>query len=174
MRPPHPQGPMQYPDLESNQNLDLRRVQCDPLHHRDKSARARGFEPHAAVLEAACSPRSTLVYELSAESPERRARRWHLSGSRLSALSLCKQGVRGELNPPLRRSQRRVPNRYTTNTIWLHPAVARSSHSFMVLCRHAQPPRCLPLNRMDSFRRQQGFRPRVISVLSKSSNPGGQ
>lgn len=25
----------QYPDLESNQDLDLRRVQCDPLHHRD-------------------------------------------------------------------------------------------------------------------------------------------
>ena len=43
-----------------------------------------------AVLEAACSPRSTL-----------------LSG----------QGVRGESNPPLRRSQRRVPHRYTTDTI---------------------------------------------------------
>ncbi len=28
----------QYPDLESNQGLDLRRVQCDPLHHRDKFA----------------------------------------------------------------------------------------------------------------------------------------
>ena len=27
------------------------------------------------------------------------------------------QGVRGELNPPLRRSQRRVPHRYTTDTI---------------------------------------------------------
>ena len=27
------------------------------------------------------------------------------------------QGVRGESNPPLRRSQRRVPHRYTTDTI---------------------------------------------------------
>ncbi len=24
-----------YPDLDSNQGLDLRRVQCVPLHHRD-------------------------------------------------------------------------------------------------------------------------------------------
>ena len=30
----------QYPDLESNQDLDLRRVRCDPLHHRDKFTRA--------------------------------------------------------------------------------------------------------------------------------------
>lgn len=34
--PAHPQGiSNQYPDLESNQDLDLRRVRCDPLHHRD-------------------------------------------------------------------------------------------------------------------------------------------
>ena len=51
----------QYPDLDLNQGLNLRRVQCVPLHHRDKVARAQGFEPCAAVLEAACSPRSTLV-----------------------------------------------------------------------------------------------------------------
>src|SRR5205823_506800 len=52
-------------------------------------AGAQGFEPCAAVLETACSPRSTL---------------------------LC-QCVRGELNPPPRRSQRRMPSRYTTNTV---------------------------------------------------------
>ena len=50
----------QYPDLDLNQGLDLRRVQCIPLHHRDR-ARARGVEPREAVLEAAGSPRSTLV-----------------------------------------------------------------------------------------------------------------
>ena len=27
----------EYPDLDLNQGLDLRRVQCYPLHHRDKS-----------------------------------------------------------------------------------------------------------------------------------------
>jgi hypothetical protein len=27
----------QYPDLELNQGLDLRRVQCNPLHHRDRA-----------------------------------------------------------------------------------------------------------------------------------------
>src|SRR5438874_3463482 len=78
----------QCPDLGLNQGLDLRRVQCVPLHHRDKqsrrldlhqhlpvyktgaffgratsaSARARGIEPRRAVLEAAGSPSSTLVY----------------------------------------------------------------------------------------------------------------
>ena len=31
---------MQYPDLESNQDPDLRRVLCDPLHHRDVTCRA--------------------------------------------------------------------------------------------------------------------------------------
>ena len=78
----------QYPDLDLNQGLDLRRVRCNPLHHRDKQsrrldlhqhlpvyktgafcsratsakARARGVEPRGAVLEAAGSPRSTLVW----------------------------------------------------------------------------------------------------------------
>ena len=34
-------GPVEakYPDLDLNQGLDLRRVQCNPLHHRDKSRR---------------------------------------------------------------------------------------------------------------------------------------
>src|SRR5262249_50594185 len=61
----------QYPDLESNQDLDLRRVQCDPLQHRDRFKSRR---------------RETM-------------------------------GVRGELNPPPRLSQSRMPDHYTTNTI---------------------------------------------------------
>jgi hypothetical protein len=78
----------QYPDLDLNQGLDLRRVQCNPLHHRDKEpttglapasaglqdrrlsqsshvgnqARAQGFEPCATALETVCSPRSTLAW----------------------------------------------------------------------------------------------------------------
>ena len=28
----------QYPDLDSNQDLNLRRVRCDPLHHRDANS----------------------------------------------------------------------------------------------------------------------------------------
>ena len=35
----------QYPDLESNQDLDLRRVQCHPLHHRDNQEPTAGFAP---------------------------------------------------------------------------------------------------------------------------------
>ena len=33
-----PSGRVEYPDLESNQDQDLRRVSCDPLHHRDVRA----------------------------------------------------------------------------------------------------------------------------------------
>src|SRR5437764_14311351 len=35
----------QYPDLDLNQGLDLRRVQCSPLHHRDMSTSARSRTP---------------------------------------------------------------------------------------------------------------------------------
>ncbi len=73
------------PDLESNQDLNFRTVPCGPLHYRDmeptagfapasigvqnrcltvrprRQARARGVEPRPPVLEAGCSPRSTLV-----------------------------------------------------------------------------------------------------------------
>src|SRR4029079_8049849 len=79
----------QYPDLDLNQDLDLLRVQCksatpsgqtEPTtgfapasaglqnrclsqsSHVGKKARARGVEPREAVLEAAGSPRSTLVF----------------------------------------------------------------------------------------------------------------
>jgi hypothetical protein len=78
-----------YPDLDSNQGPDLRRVRCNPLHHRDpkpsradgwirtsislftrqapfyveprRQARARGVEPRPSALETDCSPRSTLA-----------------------------------------------------------------------------------------------------------------
>ena len=75
-----------YPDLDSNQDQDLRGVLCDPLHHRDTraddwtctsiirftkpapnysatsaKARVRGVEPRRPGLEAGCSPKSTLV-----------------------------------------------------------------------------------------------------------------
>ena len=35
----------EYPDLDLNQGLDLRRVQCYPLHHRDLSEPTTGFAP---------------------------------------------------------------------------------------------------------------------------------
>ena len=52
----------QYPDLDLNQGLNLRRVQCESATPSGQKARARGVEPREAVLEAAGSPRSTLVY----------------------------------------------------------------------------------------------------------------
>ena len=78
-----------YPDLESNQVQGFRKALCDPLHHRDKpepttgfapassglqdrrlsqsshvgfQAGVQGFEPCWAALEAASSPRRTLLY----------------------------------------------------------------------------------------------------------------
>ena len=40
----------QHPDLESNQDQDLRRVLCCPLHHRDKEP-TTGFAPASSGLQ---------------------------------------------------------------------------------------------------------------------------
>jgi hypothetical protein len=86
--PPHSQG-KQCPDLDLNQDHELRRLGCDPLHHQDQflgqsrrldlhqyqpvyktgaslfghvgKAGPRGVEPREAALETACSPRSTIL-----------------------------------------------------------------------------------------------------------------
>lgn len=34
----------QYPDLDLNQGLDLRRVQCNPLDHRDATSKYPGLD----------------------------------------------------------------------------------------------------------------------------------
>ena len=90
--PGHVSLSFQRPNLDSNQDQDLRTVLCCPLHHRDVSsiqsrrldshqhqpvyktgaflsratsasqARAQGVEPCPPGLEAGCSPRSTLVW----------------------------------------------------------------------------------------------------------------
>ena len=37
----------EYPDLDSNQGPDLRRVRCNPLHHRDlRSFKSRRLDSH--------------------------------------------------------------------------------------------------------------------------------
>ncbi len=36
---------VEYPDLESNQNLDFRRVPCGPLHHQGSKGPTAGFAP---------------------------------------------------------------------------------------------------------------------------------
>ena len=42
----------QYPDLDLNQDLDLRRVQCDPLHYRDRlKGRRLGSHQHHPVYK---------------------------------------------------------------------------------------------------------------------------
>ena len=42
----------QYPDLESNQGLDLRRVQCNPLQHRDKQGRRLDSHQYDSAYKA--------------------------------------------------------------------------------------------------------------------------
>src|SRR6267142_2444086 len=44
---------LHYPDLESNQDLDLRRVQCYPLHHQNKQSRRLDSHQHEAVYKTA-------------------------------------------------------------------------------------------------------------------------
>ena len=65
--------------------------------HVGQSARARGVEPRGAVLEAAGSPRSTLVYATLREK--------------------CSQGIRRELNPYLLVHSQACSDRYTTDTM---------------------------------------------------------
>jgi hypothetical protein len=45
-----PPGRVEYPDLESNQDLDLRRVPCAPLHYRDMEP-TTGLAPASSGLQ---------------------------------------------------------------------------------------------------------------------------
>ncbi len=42
----------QHPDLESNQDQDLRRVLCDPLHHRDVGGRRLDLHQHEPLYKS--------------------------------------------------------------------------------------------------------------------------
>ena len=42
---------VEYPDLESNQNLDFRRVPCGPLHHQGSREPTAGFAPASSGLQ---------------------------------------------------------------------------------------------------------------------------
>lgn len=58
-------GP-QYPDLDSNQDPDLRRVRCNPLHHRDsirsKSRRLDSHQHEPAYKAGAFLSRATSAF----------------------------------------------------------------------------------------------------------------
>jgi hypothetical protein len=47
----HTPRTIHYLGLDSNQDLDLRRVRCCPLHHRDVQSRRRGSHPHEPRYE---------------------------------------------------------------------------------------------------------------------------
>jgi hypothetical protein len=66
----------QYLDLESNQDLDLRRIRCDPLHHRDasttqfkrvQSRRLGSHQHHPVYKTGALLPRATSAFNVPFE-----------------------------------------------------------------------------------------------------------
>ena len=89
----------QYPDLDLNQGLDLRRVQCVPLHHRDTSTSARSRTPWSSFGGCRLSQEHTRVL---------------LLGSRREQSS---QGIRRESNPYLLVHSQACSDRYTTDTM---------------------------------------------------------
>jgi hypothetical protein len=56
MRPPHPQGMNQYHDLELNQGLNLRRVQCNQHEREDSNPIQRLWRPLGARSCKAAEP----------------------------------------------------------------------------------------------------------------------
>ena len=54
--PAHPQGRSNYPDQDSNHDLDLRRVPCDPLHHRDIQRPDLESNQGQGLRRALCDP----------------------------------------------------------------------------------------------------------------------
>ena len=109
----------EYPDLESNQDRGVRTASCCPLHHRDTKSRRPDSHRHPPPYEGgAFLGRATSAYSSSGRN------RTHILGVGNRYLAVrrhCCQGVRGELNPPLRLSQSRVPDHYTTNTVIVSP-----------------------------------------------------
>ena len=87
----------EYPDLELNQGLDLRRVQCVPLHHRDKKHEREESNPMKQFLRLPALPGA------------------HSCNAALHAKS--RQGIRRELNPYLLVHSQACSDRYTTDTM---------------------------------------------------------
>jgi hypothetical protein len=51
---------VEYPDLDSNQGLDVRRVRCYPLHHRDVSSIPTWSRTRTKTLGRSCAFRYTI------------------------------------------------------------------------------------------------------------------
>lgn len=62
-----------FPDLDSNQDLDLRRVQCDPLQHREMMISELGFrisdlENNSSSNSEIRNPNSQILFSTGARS----------------------------------------------------------------------------------------------------------
>ena len=114
----------QYPDLDLNQGLDLRRVQCIPLQHRDMQSRRLDLHQHLPVYKTgAFFSRATSANQHEREESNPVEQFWRLPAlpgahSCIAALSeKCSQGIRRESNPYLLVHSQACSDRYTTDTM---------------------------------------------------------
>ncbi len=110
----HTRGANHYPDLESNQDLDLRRVPCRPLHHRDYQSRRLDSHQHEAVYgTAAFLRRATPAVRQERKDSNPVPRRWRpraLPGARSCP------GCPGGIEPAASTLTTSRAGRYTTDT----------------------------------------------------------
>ena len=114
----------QYPDLDLNQGLDLRRVQCVPLHHRDRQSRRLDLHQHLPVYKTgAFFSRATSANQHEREESNPVEQFWRLPA--LPRAHSCKYrplqngqlGYPKELNPYLLVHSQACSDRYTTDTV---------------------------------------------------------
>ena len=111
---------IQYPDLESNQDLNLRRVPCDPLHHRDMRADdwiCTSMNRFTRPVPFSVEPRRQ-KHEREESNPVQQF--WRLPalpGAHSCMLLIGHQGIRRESNPYLLVHSQACSNRYTTDTM---------------------------------------------------------
>jgi hypothetical protein len=65
----------QYPELDLNQGLDLRRVQCVPLHHRDMQSRRLDLHQHLPPIKSTWAKTGALRIRATSANRHARCRR---------------------------------------------------------------------------------------------------
>ena len=132
----HNHGPCcQYPDLESNQDRNLRRIPCAPLHHRDKTfskpGPTTGFAPasfrlqggrlsvssHVGINAPGQCYRERLCRRGSTEKGTRLVNGFMLVRIQSSALECekCPDGVADSIGPSEGPGPGSIPGRDTDN-----------------------------------------------------------
>ena len=161
---------LQYPDLDSNQDQDLRRVLCDPLHHRDVIFKSRRLDSHqhqpvyktGAFLSRATSASSTSARSrtpcgsfggclLSQEHTRVRKLPAHAAGSDRCQLLLqldvpvrLADELRPAFDPQLVSRVERLPRRPDRPLAQPHPGLLRRAVGLPLVARHARQHAVVP------------------------------